>query len=1204
MKKNLCSIVLLLASISQCLFAQSNAFPFLKINESEVVQKPLERRIVPQKYEVYRLDISTLQKILSNAPKRQFPQQTPSDVLLSLPMPDGQKQDFAIYYDPIMEKGLEDKFPEIKTYCGYGLTDKSAYVRFDFTPTGFHAMVLANDKEPLFIDPYYFLDNQYYSVYWKNDFARPADKIFNCGFDDLEENIELLKHKMPKAIEARAGDCGNLRTYRLALTCSVEYSNFCGATVALTQSAMTTTMNRVNGVYERDFSVHMNFVADNWKNIYCTTASGPLGTTIYTTATDPFTNGNGSTMLNENQTTCNANIGTANYDIGHVFSTGGGGVAQLNSPCGTSKARGVTGSSSPVGDPFDIDYVAHEMGHQFGGPHTFAAGSSATGSCSSGNVSSANAYEPGSGTTIQAYAGICTGVNVQPNSDAYFHAGSLASMMAFITGTGNGCAVVTATGNTAPTANAGLDYSIPISTPFILTGVGADPNGDPFTSCWEQMDAAVISTAPTGTATTGSLFRSLSPVTSQSRTIPKIADIASNATTTWEKLSSVARNINMRYTVRDNNPSGGCTAEDNMRITTVTTTGPFVITYPTATGVTWSGLSNYTVTWNVVGTDVAPISSPNVRILLSTDGGLTYPTVLAASVPNNGSAAVTCPNTPSTTARIRVESANNIFFDISNNNFTIVLGGPNYNISSTNASQTSCTGIDLTYNITTSSLLSYTDPINFTVSGLPNGTLVSFSNNNVTPGTPLSLTVFGTNSLVAGTYSFNVNTSSTAGAKSLVLTMILYSSGAAGPTLSAPASNAVAISRTPTFTWAASVNALSYDIQVSSDVNFNTIVAANTSSIATTSFTSPVILLGNTTYWWRVKSNNNCGVSGYGVPISFTTEPTACITKPSGTTPVTISATGAPIVYSIINVTESGTLTDVNVLNINGTHSWIADLKVSIKSPLSTTYVILWNALCGSNANFNINFDDQATSNYSTIACPMTGGLRYKPNALLSTFNGQEMQGTWTLKIEDVSNNDGGALNGWSPEVCAQNLVLPVTFVDFKTASQRKNILLDWQTTAEINNKGFEIQRSDDFNTGFRTLDFVAAQNSKNAIKHYQYIDNEVVVGKTYYYRLRQLDNEGREMFSATRAANLDKSGLWDIAISPNPVHDFFRLSVFSKNEISKQVEIATIDGKTIKRFDTIENELNIEVEGLAQGLYFIKVASEGEQFVKKFLKN
>ena len=231
---------------------------------------------------------------------------------------------------------------------------------------------------------------------------------------------------------------------------------------------MNTSMARVNGLFERDVCLTMELVPNNDQLIF------------FNGNTDPFTNNSGGTMLSENINTCNSIIGSANYDIGHVFSTGGGGVAYLGSPCGGSKAGGVTGGGSPVNDPFDVDYVAHEMGHQYGGNHT------QNNSC---NRASSAAYEPGSATTIMGYAGICA-PNLQSNSDDHFHNHSINEMVAFtVNGNGNTCASISATGNGVPTVSAGADgLTIPSSTPFELTETGSDPDGDAVTYNWEQYD--------------------------------------------------------------------------------------------------------------------------------------------------------------------------------------------------------------------------------------------------------------------------------------------------------------------------------------------------------------------------------------------------------------------------------------------------------------------------------------------------------------------------------------------------------------------------------------------------------------------------------------------------------------------------------------------------------------------------------------------
>ncbi len=305
---------------------------------------------------------------------------------------------------------------------------------------------------------------------------------------------------------------GTLRTYRAAIAATGEYTTFHGGTVAGGLAGIVTTLNRVNGVYERDLSVRMILIANNNLIVY---TNG---------ATDPYTNGNGSTMLGQNQSNLDSVIGTANYDIGHVVSTGGGGVATLNSPCNaTTKARGVTGSGSPIGDPFDIDYVAHEMGHQFGGNHTFNGG---TGSCAGGNRSAANAFEPGSGSTIQAYAGICGSEDLQNNSDDYFHVRSLEEMVAFTNGTS--CDLEPPNGNTAPAATPAAACTIPANTPFSLTGSATDVNGDGLTYTWEEYDLGAAGPPNTDNGARP-IFRSYLPGTSPTRYFPSLPFILNNA---------------------------------------------------------------------------------------------------------------------------------------------------------------------------------------------------------------------------------------------------------------------------------------------------------------------------------------------------------------------------------------------------------------------------------------------------------------------------------------------------------------------------------------------------------------------------------------------------------------------------------------------------------------------------------------------------
>ncbi|MBK9638206.1 MAG: T9SS type A sorting domain-containing protein [Bacteroidetes bacterium] len=608
----------------------------------------------------YKLDISKFTNLLYTSPDETS---SSSGTLIEVPFPDGTFKSYRIKATPIIPQALQNKYPGIKTWSGQGVEDPSSVIYLDVTLWGFHGMIFS-EQGTVYIDPYNMSTNEFYLVYWKSD-ALSSSQIAACGFDPSTKENQMNSAEIRANVQQGGGtnnvarSAGNtLRTYRTAISCTGEYSTYHGGTTPGVLSAIVTSLNRVTGVYEQEVSVRLVLVPNNDTLIFLNSA------------TDPFTNNNGSTMLGQNQSTVAARIGNNNYDIGHVFSTGGGGIAGLGVICSSmSKARGVTGSPSPINDPFNIDYVAHEMGHQFGGNHTFNSNIS---SCS-GNGNFSTAFEPGSGTTIMAYAGICGSHNTQNFSDAFFHTASFDEILDYTTlAVGSTCPVSTATGNNAPIITSiGGDHAIPYQTPFLLEGVANDPDGDPIKYSWEEYDLgpAGSPSAPSGNAP---LFRSMIPSTSPIRYFPKLSAIVTGTTSLGERLPTYARDLQFRLTVRDNKLGGGGVTYEEVLVTlnVINTGAPFIVTAPN-TNITWVGGTQENVTWNVVGTDVAPISATNVDIFLSTDGGYTYPTTLATGVPNTGVATVTVPSISNTTARVMVRGAGNVFFDISNANFTI-----------------------------------------------------------------------------------------------------------------------------------------------------------------------------------------------------------------------------------------------------------------------------------------------------------------------------------------------------------------------------------------------------------------------------------------------------------------------------------------------------------------------------------------------------
>lgn len=599
------------------------------------------RVLFPKAFRLLKLDVAAFRDLARKAPLELTLGADEASPVILLPMPNGSFARFRLQESPIMDLQLAARLPLVKTYRAQGLDDRAASARLDLTPEGFHGFILSS-AGAVYIDPYARGNTQHYMSYWRRDYARSATlPPFRCGVAEIHppDATDAKSVVSQGTASALVASGATLRTYRLALAATGEYTAFYGGTVAGAQAGMVTTMNRVNGIFEKDVAVRMTMI-DNTAIVF----TDPM--------TDPYKNDDPYEDIDTNQTVIDTAIGSANYDIGHLFSTEGGGLAAVPSVCATSdKALGVTGTAMPVNDPFDVDYVAHEMGHQFGAEHTFAV-------CDAFVDPFSSKFEPLSGSTIMSYAGICGADDLQPHSDPYFHLRSIDEILAFTTGSGNSCAAQTSTGNDAPSVNAGAAINIPKSTPFYLTGSAIDLNDDPLTYSWEQFNSG-----------SSAIFRSFNPVTSPVRTFPKLSDLLANTTTIGESLPSTARTMDFRLTARDNRAGGGG-VNDGATTVTVASSGPFLVTAPN-TAVTWTGGSTQNVTWNVAGTTAAPVSCANVKILLSTDGGNTFPTTLFASTANDGTEATSTPNIATTTARIRVECVTSPFFDLSNTNFTI-----------------------------------------------------------------------------------------------------------------------------------------------------------------------------------------------------------------------------------------------------------------------------------------------------------------------------------------------------------------------------------------------------------------------------------------------------------------------------------------------------------------------------------------------------
>jgi hypothetical protein len=599
-------------------------------------------------------------------------------VELELPLPYGATQRFAVEESPVMAEPLAQRYPEIRTYRVRGLDDPASTGRLDLTPHGFHAM-LTTPAGTVYIDP----DGEGgYRSYYKRDYAAvQGDKsspLVCMHRDHLQQSVKTIAG-YSQIFAYRTVSGAQRRIYRLAVAATGEYSAYFGGSISAALAQIVTTINRVNQIYGRDLAVQFQLVGNNDRIIFTDPDSDP-----YTQTAAGI-----SLMLVENQQQLDFTLGADNYDIGILFGTVGGGLASVGSLCTEFKAQAYTGTPTPGDDSFYIDFVAHELGHQLDASHSF---NGTTASCGGVNRVASAAMEPGSGSTIMSYAGICAQENLQANSDATFHAVSIQQINEFITqGEGSQCGQVTVTGNNAPSVDAGQEGDdegiiIPAATPFMLSGSASDVDGDTLSYQWDEMDAGGINGA-TDALTIGSdlpdgsnpLFRSFLPKRTPVRYFPRLSQLITQQEDIGETLPESSRTLNFRLTVRDGE---GGVADDDITIQVDGDQGPFRITGGDLNhSATYTGGSSRILAWATAGTE---ISCPTVQVsLLSLSSGNPpatfcnrydsgYDQLFLGEFPNSGFADIVLPDISVEHARIMLSCSDNIFFAISDATLSIV----------------------------------------------------------------------------------------------------------------------------------------------------------------------------------------------------------------------------------------------------------------------------------------------------------------------------------------------------------------------------------------------------------------------------------------------------------------------------------------------------------------------------------------------------
>lgn len=915
--------------------------------------------------------------------------------IVHFPNEEGELIAFQVSEAPVLSPELSKKYPQIKSYAGYALNQSKDKIRFSVSQNGIQSMfVPSNGKANSYMQKN---SNDSYILYTRDANSTLETELVCSTTATMAKNIDLTRFKQPVSGQV-------LRKFRLAVSASGEYTTFHGGTVADALAAINATVTRVNEVFETDLAVTFELVANTDEVIF----------------TDPETDPYNGSLSSSVQNTMTSTIGEANYDLGILFhrieSGADGNSGFIGAVCvDNRKGSAFAAIPNPVGDVFDLDFIAHEMGHQFGANHSFSH---------QDEQNSGVQVEPGSGTTIMGYAGIAEENNVAPNGDDYFHYVSIVQMADYLNTVD--CAEIINLTNAPPVATPLGGFAIPKSTAFVLTANATDTDiADILTYTWEQIDDGLVTTSNFGPEnTSGGMFRSQKPSLSPERYFPKLSRVVegnltqTNPTinTAWETISNVERELNFAMTVRDNAIGGGQVTSDLVTVFVSRDAGPFVVTSQSTSVVMTAG-SAESITWDVANTFLAPIGATLVDIFLSTDGGLTFPITLADDVANDGAHTVVIPGNPSTEARIMIKASNNIFFAVNAADFTIEESEIVLNF--TDLSYEVCQPDMLVVPFVYETYMGFAEEVTFSVDAPPAGLDISFTPTTaIVDDTPVNITFSNTQNLPVGSYPIKVVATSLGNSKEVTIDLNVYDTNFSEVVLVSPFDGFTDAPKSMALEWEEQLAATSYEVEIATDIDFNTIV--ETADVISNSYT-PTSLNNDAAYFWRVKPENSCAEGAYGAPFNFTTIEFNCISNAASGLPLAISSTGTPTVTSKIVFFEDIPLSDINV-SLELEHSYLEDITVSLTSPTGTVVTLFSNA-CGNLKNVDAVFDDNAPG----FVCNGTPGIQgtVRPSGLLASFEGESIKGEWTLTISDDSPADGGSLKGFSLEVCIEGNFRP-----------------------------------------------------------------------------------------------------------------------------------------------------------------------------------
>lgn len=1149
-------------------------------------------------YNTLQVDYEALVKGLQKAPA-EFKKRGQK---MSFPMPDGTMKEFEVFESPIMAEGLQAKYPSIKDYKIISTDGYKASGRIGVNYNGFHASIRTPEGQ-IYIDPYGDDQVEYYASYYTKNYSKTMENLPSCGVsgedsDALLDGLDLDNIDIPsKNIQTRSPEGEvSLRTYRCAIACTGEFGQTKGGTIEAVLSVMNTSVNRINEIFEYEVAIRMILIDESDEIIHLNAN------------TDPYVNSNeGASLIGQNTNAISNIIGFGAFDIGHVYTNGCsdvGGIASLQSVCGASKGNGVTCHYSSNVDIISVRVACHEMGHQFGATHSFN-------NCDEDNESTATAYEPGSGWTIMSYAGGCgSAKNVANAPFEYYHGINIEQMSEFSReGNGNSCATLIETDNVHPVVDHKYTdgFSIPIETPFKLEGSATDENGDALTYSWEEFDLGPLSLpgSPIGDAPQ---FVSDVPHPENYRYLPNIVSIVTNQTDKREVLPFFEKDMTWRLTVRDNNDDAGGAEWKEVQFFASESAGPFKVEYPSNPQNFIAG-NEEVVTWDVSNTDNDIVNCQFVDILLSVDGGYTYPVTLKSFTPNDGSEPIIIPNIETDIARVMVKASENIFFDISNLNSKIApptVAG--YSAVVVPGYQAVCLPASPEVVINTEQFLDFNTPISLEIiEGLPQGTNVSFTENPVNAGENTTLIFDATDVLLSG--PFDVKIRAVAGEDTVLLNTIidLTSSDYSDLATVSPATGESGIGATPIFEWVADTDAESYIFQLSDDPSFvNGDININKAGLTDNNYQITVPLLKNKIYFWRITGVNKCGEGVSTALSTFASEALSCKTYAESAVPINLPSSGTPTTNLETVIVANGVVSDVSVRKLKGTHQNFKQLRAKLISPLGTE-VMLFDKRCAGATSFNCAFDDNSPAE---IQCPMINSATFIPEGDLTAFNGEELFGKWILAIEDTQTGQGGKVDEYVLDVCSNASLSNPELVKnnklFLGPGQTDLInsgrllvededndedeltytLVEIPEFGELRLFGSAMSVGDKFNQEDLTLNRISYRHTSGASSE----DDKFVFVVD--------DSEGGWIDLTTFDISIDVASKIDtytfdyfVSIYPNPANKQVNLEISDASVKSFEIEVTDVLGRKIDSRSVQGNQFSYNIDNYNSGTYFFKIS-------------